>query len=265
MRPTGPRPTTASNRPSSGRCATRRRLVQQARRLVLPLGVRLDADRARRRRARPRARRSAARRLRDALALLVDYLLVTYVLLREGLPMPEFVNDVSLVWLRPLREMSRGAVAASAPRAPVRGAELRAFEDRDRCQRLVRQRTAGADLHARPGAAHAAAGRAAGARSARPHAAATTCARSCTSSGRRTQEVFAGAARGAARSRHAAQGVAPGDAGVQRAGERRARSAACCRCCGTRARPASASASRCRCASSRASTSARARSASCAA
>src|SRR5512142_2900053 len=36
---------------------------------------------------------------------LVDYFLVNYVLLREGLPLARFANGVSSTWLRPLRDM----------------------------------------------------------------------------------------------------------------------------------------------------------------
>jgi glycerol-3-phosphate O-acyltransferase len=66
----------------------------------------------------------------------VDYLLVCYVLRREGLPVPEFVNDLSLAWLRPLSQMVRG-VWRRVRSTRLFGRELRAFEDRDRCTRLV--------------------------------------------------------------------------------------------------------------------------------
>jgi glycerol-3-phosphate O-acyltransferase len=69
----------------------------------------------------------------------VDYLLVCYVLRREGLPIPEFVNDLSLAWLRPLSQMARG-VWRRLRRTRLFGRELRAFEDRDRCTRLVAKR-----------------------------------------------------------------------------------------------------------------------------
>src|SRR5215468_3253534 len=36
---------------------------------------------------------------------LVDYMLIAFVLLREGLPLPEFVSDVPTLLLRPLREI----------------------------------------------------------------------------------------------------------------------------------------------------------------
>jgi glycerol-3-phosphate O-acyltransferase len=66
----------------------------------------------------------------------VDYLLVVYVLRREGLPIPEFVNDLSLFWLRPVSQMVRGAWRRLR-RLVLSSRELRAFEDRDRCTRLV--------------------------------------------------------------------------------------------------------------------------------
>lgn len=69
----------------------------------------------------------------------VDFVLVTYVLWREGLPAPEFVNDLSLAWLRPLQQMVRGAWRRLR-RTRLFGRELRAFEDRDRCTRLVARR-----------------------------------------------------------------------------------------------------------------------------
>src|SRR6185436_13002861 len=39
---------------------------------------------------------------------LVDYFLVNYLLLREGLPLPLFTNDISSLWLRPVRDMVAG-------------------------------------------------------------------------------------------------------------------------------------------------------------
>lgn len=66
----------------------------------------------------------------------VDYLLITYVLRREGLPVPEFVNDVSLLWLRPLTRMVRGAWRRLR-RTRLFARQLRALEERDRCTRLV--------------------------------------------------------------------------------------------------------------------------------
>ena len=66
----------------------------------------------------------------------VDYLLVTYVLQREGLPVPEFVNDLTLLWLRPLDQIARG-LWRRLRRTRLFARQLRAFADRDRCARLV--------------------------------------------------------------------------------------------------------------------------------
>jgi glycerol-3-phosphate O-acyltransferase len=65
---------------------------------------------------------------------LVDFVLVTTVFLREGLPPPEFATGLSTFWLRPITEV----VAALWRRMRHRKSrELRDFEDRERCQRLV--------------------------------------------------------------------------------------------------------------------------------
>ena len=69
---------------------------------------------------------------------LIDYLLVAFILLREGLPLPAFVSDVHALVLRPLREIIR-TLGRKLRRARVVGKELRHFEDRDRCQQLVSQ------------------------------------------------------------------------------------------------------------------------------
>ena len=66
----------------------------------------------------------------------VDYLLVSFVLKRERLPAPEFVNDLPLFWARPLPDMVR-AVWQWLRSTRLFGRELRAFADRSRCQRLV--------------------------------------------------------------------------------------------------------------------------------
>ena len=86
---------------------------------------------------------------------LVDFMLVAFILLREGLPMPEFVSDVPTLVLRPLREIV-STLWQRVRAARMQGKELRHFEDRDRCQRLVSARAAGADLHALTGSRHAA-------------------------------------------------------------------------------------------------------------
>lgn len=66
----------------------------------------------------------------------VDFLLVTFVLKREGLPVPAFVNELPLFWARPLPEMA-AAIWRWLKRTRLFGRELRAFADRSRCQRLV--------------------------------------------------------------------------------------------------------------------------------
>lgn len=66
----------------------------------------------------------------------VDYLLVIFVLKREGLPVPAFVNELPLFWARPLPEMI-AAMWRWLRRTRLFGRELRAFADRSRCQRLV--------------------------------------------------------------------------------------------------------------------------------
>ncbi|MFI5365324.1 MAG: 1-acyl-sn-glycerol-3-phosphate acyltransferase [Candidatus Binatia bacterium] len=69
---------------------------------------------------------------------LVDYLLIAFILLREGLPLPEFVSDIPTLLLRPLREIVR-TLWQRVRTAQMYGKELRRVEDRDRCQRLVSQ------------------------------------------------------------------------------------------------------------------------------
>lgn len=66
----------------------------------------------------------------------IDFLLASFVLEREGLPAPEFVNHGGAIWLRPLRAVAR-AIVGRLLAAPVRRRELRQFEARDRCRRLV--------------------------------------------------------------------------------------------------------------------------------
>src|SRR5512139_1486902 len=69
---------------------------------------------------------------------LVDYLLIAFILLREGLPLPEFVSDIPTLLLRPVGEIAH-TLRLRLRRARLFGKELRHFEDRDRCQRLVSQ------------------------------------------------------------------------------------------------------------------------------
>ncbi|MGE0518687.1 MAG: 1-acyl-sn-glycerol-3-phosphate acyltransferase [Candidatus Binatia bacterium] len=66
----------------------------------------------------------------------VDYLLLSFVLKREGLPAPEFVNDLPLFWARPVPDMVR-AVWRWLRGTRLFGRELRASADRSYCQRLV--------------------------------------------------------------------------------------------------------------------------------
>jgi glycerol-3-phosphate O-acyltransferase len=69
---------------------------------------------------------------------LVDYMLIAFILMREGLPLPEFVSDVPTLLLRPLREIV-ATLWQRLRRARLPGKELRSFADRDRCQRAVSQ------------------------------------------------------------------------------------------------------------------------------
>jgi len=69
---------------------------------------------------------------------LVDYLLIAFILLREGLPLPEFVSDIPSLLLRPVREIV-STLWQRIRAVRMLGKELRHFEDRDRCQRMVSQ------------------------------------------------------------------------------------------------------------------------------
>jgi len=60
----------------------------------------------------------------------VDYFLVNYVLLREGLPLARFANGVSALWLRPLRHLV-AALWARARSLHLFGREVRRFRERD--------------------------------------------------------------------------------------------------------------------------------------
>lgn len=66
----------------------------------------------------------------------VDYLLVTYVLEREGLPAPSFANDMRALWMRPLSAIARGLWLGFSELRP-RSQELRGFADRKQCRELV--------------------------------------------------------------------------------------------------------------------------------
>ncbi|HTO57926.1 MAG TPA: hypothetical protein VMJ74_09020, partial [Pseudomonadales bacterium] len=69
---------------------------------------------------------------------LIDYLLVIFILMREGLPLPAFVNDIPSLILRPLSEIV-GTVWRRVRALRAFGKEVRNFQDRDRCQREVRR------------------------------------------------------------------------------------------------------------------------------
>ncbi|HVN85095.1 MAG TPA: 1-acyl-sn-glycerol-3-phosphate acyltransferase [Candidatus Binatia bacterium] len=69
---------------------------------------------------------------------LIDYLLVVYILLREGLPVPAFVTDIPSLVLRPVGEIVE-TLWRRVRALRAFGREVRNFQDRDRCQRLVRQ------------------------------------------------------------------------------------------------------------------------------
>lgn len=66
----------------------------------------------------------------------VDYLLVAYVLAREGLPVPDFATGVSGIWFRPFVDVLR-ALGRSLASLSLSRWQLREQAERDRCQRLV--------------------------------------------------------------------------------------------------------------------------------
>jgi glycerol-3-phosphate O-acyltransferase len=66
---------------------------------------------------------------------LVDYFLVNYLLLREGLPLPLFTNDISSLWLRRFREIVGGLLWGL--RSLGRGHEERQARERDLAARLA--------------------------------------------------------------------------------------------------------------------------------
>jgi glycerol-3-phosphate O-acyltransferase len=67
---------------------------------------------------------------------LVDYFLINYVLLREGLPLPRFANGISSLWLRPVRDLVR-ALWARLRSAHLFGKEIRRFRERDLVAQLA--------------------------------------------------------------------------------------------------------------------------------
>jgi glycerol-3-phosphate O-acyltransferase len=69
---------------------------------------------------------------------LADYFLVNAVLLREGLPLPQFTNGISSLWLRPLRDVVKAVWAALWRRRTLAG-ETRESRQRDLVARLAAQ------------------------------------------------------------------------------------------------------------------------------
>jgi len=67
---------------------------------------------------------------------LVDYFLVNWVLLREGLPLPRFANGISSLWLRPLRDMA-AILSRRLTSAHLFGKEIRQSRERDLAGQLV--------------------------------------------------------------------------------------------------------------------------------
>ncbi len=67
---------------------------------------------------------------------LVDYFLVNWVLLREGLPLPRFANGISSTWLRPLRDLL-GILWVRLKSLQLFGKEVRRFRERDLVAQLV--------------------------------------------------------------------------------------------------------------------------------
>ncbi len=68
---------------------------------------------------------------------LVDYMLIAFTLLREGLPLPAFVSDIPSLLLHPVSEIL-STLWHRLRSARALGGTLRHQDDRDRCQRLVR-------------------------------------------------------------------------------------------------------------------------------
>ena len=66
---------------------------------------------------------------------VVDFFLANYLLLREGLPLPQFANDISSLWLRPFREILVGLWKGLRTRQRFSG-DVRQARDRDRVARL---------------------------------------------------------------------------------------------------------------------------------
>ncbi|HEY2388616.1 MAG TPA: 1-acyl-sn-glycerol-3-phosphate acyltransferase [Candidatus Binatia bacterium] len=67
---------------------------------------------------------------------LVDFFLVNWILLQEGLPLPRFANGVSSLWLRPLRDMI-AILWRRMTTAHLFGKEVRQSRERDLAGQLV--------------------------------------------------------------------------------------------------------------------------------
>ncbi len=67
---------------------------------------------------------------------LVDYFLINYLLLREDLPLPQFTNGVSSLWLRPLADVIAAAWAGLRS-LHLFGREIRRFRERDLVAQLA--------------------------------------------------------------------------------------------------------------------------------
>ncbi len=67
---------------------------------------------------------------------LVDYFLVNWVLLQEGLPLPRFANGISSTWLRPLRDLVV-VLWRRLMSMHLFGKEVRQFRERDLAGQLV--------------------------------------------------------------------------------------------------------------------------------
>jgi len=67
---------------------------------------------------------------------LVDYFLVNWMLLQEGLPLPRFANGISSLWLRPLRDMI-AILWQRMTTAQLFGKEVRQSRERDLAGQLV--------------------------------------------------------------------------------------------------------------------------------
>ncbi len=67
---------------------------------------------------------------------LVDYFLINWILLHEGLPLPRFANGISSLWLRPLRDLL-AILWRRVTSAHLFGKEVRQSRERDLAGQLV--------------------------------------------------------------------------------------------------------------------------------